>query len=88
MITTDETLVRVAVAYHSGYGKTAVQAEAVAGGARSEPMTLVTLHDVTAMDPSDWAALDAADAIVFGAPTYFGGASAAFRAFAEASVGA
>ncbi|MBA8927020.1 multimeric flavodoxin WrbA [Kutzneria viridogrisea] len=35
------------------------------------------------MSAADWTALDEAEAIVFGAPTYMGTASAAFHAFAE-----
>ncbi len=34
---------------------------------------------------ADWAALAAADAIIFGAPTYMGGASWQFKKFADAS---
>lgn len=75
--------IRVAIAYHSGFGHTAKQAEAVARGAASVPGTEVSLHDVGAPTDEVWAALDRADAIVFGAPTYMGGPSAAFKTFAE-----
>ncbi|WP_394768677.1 flavodoxin family protein [Lacisediminihabitans sp.] len=77
-------MTRVAVAYHSGYGHTAVLAEAARRGAESAGAE-ATLVDVDSLDDTAWAALDAADAIVFGAPTYMGGASAGFHAFAEAS---
>lgn len=77
--------VRVAVAFHSGYGHTARQAEAVARGAASANGARSSLHDLTADDDALWAALDAADAIVFGTPTYMGGPSAAFQGFAEAT---
>jgi NAD(P)H dehydrogenase (quinone) len=40
---------------------------------------------VDAITDEQWAQLDAADAIAFGAPTCMGTASAAFHAFAEAS---
>ncbi|MBW8483112.1 flavodoxin family protein [Actinomadura parmotrematis] len=76
-------VISVAVAYHSGYGHTARQAEAVAEGARGVPGTKVDLLPVDAPDAALWTALDGADAIVFGSPTYMGGASAAFKAFAE-----
>lgn len=75
---------QVAIAYHSGYGHTAVLAEAVRRGAHSEGAN-ATLVDVATMGDEDWAVLDDADAIVFGAPTYMGGASAGFHTFAEAS---
>src|SRR5689334_18037040 len=79
------TTARIAIAYHSGYGHTAKQAEAVAAGAWSMPgatADLVTLDELT---DDVWATLAAADAIVFGAPTYMGSPSAVFKAFAEAS---
>jgi len=75
--------VRVAIAYHSGYGHTGKQAEAVAAGARSVPGTEVELLPVDGAGDDLIAALDRADAIVFGAPTYMGAASAAFKRFAE-----
>lgn len=75
--------VRVAVAYHSGFGHTARQARAVAEGAGAVAGVDVGLHPVDAPDEQLWTALQEADAIVFGSPTYMGGASAAFRAFAE-----
>jgi len=74
----------VAIAFHSGYGHTAVLAEAVARGAASEGADVVSVA-VDAIGEEQWAQLDAADAIVFGSPTYMGTASAAFHAFAEAS---
>jgi multimeric flavodoxin WrbA len=74
---------RVAIVYHSGYGHTARQAAAVAEGAGAVPGIHVGLHSVDEADERMWAALQEADAIVFGSPTYMGGASAAFRAFAE-----
>src|SRR4051812_3512336 len=79
------TAVRVAVAYHSGYGHTGRQAEAVAAGARAVPGTIVDLLPVDEPGEELMAALDRADAVVFGAPTYMGAASAAFKRFAEAS---
>ena len=76
---------RVAVAFHSGYGHTRRVAEALRDGAASVPGTLAALCDVSRLDDALWAELAAADAIVFGAPTYMGGPSAPFKAFADAS---
>lgn len=76
---------RVAIAYHGGRGHTARFADAVAAGARTVPDAEVEPVPVDAMDPARWQLLDEAHAIVFGAPTYMGTASAAFHAFAEAS---
>jgi NAD(P)H dehydrogenase (quinone) len=70
------------VAYHSGFGHTAVLADAVAAGMRDEGAH-VTLITVGAMADDDWDTLDGADGIVFGTATYMGNVSAAFQAFAE-----
>jgi multimeric flavodoxin WrbA len=75
--------VRVAIAYHSGFGHTARQAQAVARGAASVAGATTTLHDVVVVDDDLWTALDHADAIIFGAPTYMGSPSAVFKTFAE-----
>lgn len=74
----------VSIAYHSGYGHTAVIAEAVRSGA-AEAGATVHLVKVDEIDDAQWELLGASDAIVFGAPTYMGTASGAFHAFAEAS---
>ena len=70
------------VAYHSGFGHTATLAEAVADGARSAGAR-VTLIAVGSMTETDWDALDGADGVIFGTPTYMGNVSADFQAFAE-----
>lgn len=74
----------VSIAYHSGYGHTAVVAEAVRHGAVEAGAT-VHLIAVDAIDDAQWELLDASDAIVFGSPTYMGTASGAFHVFAEAT---
>ncbi|MDP9127605.1 MAG: flavodoxin family protein [Pseudomonadota bacterium] len=76
--------VTVAVVYHSGYGHTAKQAEAVAQGAGSVAGSKSLLIKVEDID-KNWAALESVDAIIFGAPTYMGSASAPFKAFMDAS---
>ena len=64
----------VAIIYHSEFGHTRVQAEAVRDGAASVPGT--TVHLVPVEDHEQrWNEIDDADAIVFGAPTYMAGAS-------------
>ncbi|MFF5448397.1 flavodoxin family protein [Streptomyces sp. NPDC012888] len=74
----------VSIAYHSGYGHTAVIAEAVRNGA-AEAGATVHLIKVDEIDDAQWELLDASDAIVFGSPTYMGTASGAFHVFAEAT---
>lgn len=75
---------KVAVVYHSGYGHTAEVAKAVARGAADIAGIEAQLISVTDVD-KHWQDLDAADAIIFGAPTYMGSVSAPFKAFMDAS---
>src|SRR5438876_3767274 len=77
-------MTQIAIVYHSGYGHTARQAEAVARGVRSSPGAIAHLVRVEDVE-QHWATLAAADAIAFGAPTYMGSASAPFKAFMDAS---
>lgn len=74
----------VSIAYHSGFGHTAVVAEAVRAGA-AEAGAAVHLIKVDEITDAQWELLDASDAIVFGSPTYMGTASGAFHKFAEDS---
>lgn len=75
---------KVAVVYHSGYGHTAKQAQAVAHGAESVENTKVSLIPVEDAD-ANWDILAEADAIIFGSPTYMGGVSGPFKSFMDAS---
>ncbi|MFL9710102.1 flavodoxin family protein [Methylobacillus sp. Pita1] len=77
-------MTKVVVVYHSGYGHTEVQAKAVARGAEKVAGTEVRLLNSEEAQ-QDWDALNAADAIIFGSPTYMGSASAQFKAFMDAS---
>ena len=72
----------MAIAYHSGFGHTAVLAGAVAAGARAAGADVIPIA-VDRMTDTDWDILDAADGIVFGSATYMGNVSAGFQAFAE-----
>ncbi|MFI6688890.1 flavodoxin family protein [Streptomyces sp. NPDC050485] len=74
----------VSIAYHSGYGHTAVVAEAVRNGAAEAGATVHVIKVDTITD-AEWELLDASDAVVFGSPTYMGTASGAFHQFAEAT---
>jgi len=77
-------MTKVAIVYHSTYGHTKLQAEAVLRGANSAPETEATLYtaeEATArMDE-----LDSCDAIIFGCPTYMGSMSAGMKTFIEAA---
>ena len=72
----------VVVVYHSGYGHTQRLAQAVAEGAGAQLLAIDADGNLPA---GAWERLDSADAIVFGAPTYMGGASWQFKKFADAS---
>ena len=72
----------IVVIYHSGYGHTKKQAEAVAGGAKADLIEIDTNGDIT---EADWDKLDAAKAIIMGSPTYMGTVSWQFKKFADAS---
>jgi len=80
-------MAHIAIAYHSGFGHTARQAAAVARGVESVEGATVELLTVDEPDDELWARLEAADGIIFGAPTYMGSPSAVFKAFEEAAVG-
>lgn len=79
-----QTTVRVAIVYHSGFGHTAKQAEAVKRGV--EKVTGASALFLTSeAAQSHWDQLKSSDAIIFGAPTYMGSASAKFKAFMDAT---
>ncbi|MFS8112516.1 flavodoxin family protein [Rhizobium jaguaris] len=70
------------VVYHSGYGHTQRMAEAVAEGAGG---VLCAIDADGNLSDDGWVALDTADAIIFGSPTYMGGPSWQFKKFADTS---
>ena len=74
----------IAIVYHSGFGHTAKQAEAVGQGVDSVAGAKAILISVDKID-EHWATLEAADGIIFGSPTYMGGVSAPFKTFMDAS---
>ena len=77
-------MTKVFIVYHSGYGHTKLQADAISAGAKSVEGTEVTM--LTAEEATEnIGQLESADAIVFGSPTYMGSASAPMKAFMEAS---
>ncbi|MGW6905699.1 flavodoxin family protein [Streptomyces sp. NPDC054940] len=80
-----ESPVSVVIAYHSGYGHTTKMAEGVQEGVRSVAGAVVEVITVDTVTEDDWARLDAADAIIFGSPTYMGSASPDFHKFAAAT---
>lgn len=81
---TTDTLTQTIVVYHSGYGHTQRMAEAIAEGAGAGAR-LLPIDTEGNIPDEGWEALKAADAIIFGAPTYMGGPSWQFKKFADAS---
>ncbi|HOX88032.1 MAG TPA: flavodoxin family protein [Burkholderiaceae bacterium] len=77
---------KIVIVYHSGYGHTRKQAEAVHSGAASVASAELIAIDAQGDLPAGaWDTLAAAEAIIFGSPTYMGGASWQFKKFADAS---
>jgi NAD(P)H dehydrogenase (quinone) len=77
---------KIVIVYHSGYGHTRKQAEAVHSGAASVASAELIAIDAQGDLPAGaWDTLATAEAIIFGSPTYMGGASWQFKKFADAS---
>jgi NAD(P)H dehydrogenase (quinone) len=72
----------IVIVYHSGYGHTKKVAEAVAEGSGG---ALLAIDAEGNLPEGSWEKLAAADAIVFGSPTYMGSVSWQFKKFADAS---
>ena len=75
-------MAKIVVVYHSGYGHTQRVAQCVAEGANAE---LLAIDADGNLPEGGWDALNAADAIIMGSPTYMGSVSWQFKKFADAS---
>jgi multimeric flavodoxin WrbA len=73
---------QIVIVYHSGYGHTRKIAEAVAEGSQGR---LLPISAEGNLPEGGWEQLAAADAIVFGSPTYMGNVSWQFKKFADES---
>ena len=73
---------KIVIVFHSGYGHTRKVAEAVAEGSGG---TLLAIDAEGNLPEGGWEMLAAADAIIFGSPTYMGSVSWQFKKFADAS---
>ena len=83
----------IAIIYHTGFGHTKIVAEHVHRGAGSVDGVDAALIPVAVLPPAGeggllggrWGEVDAADAMIFGCPTYMGSVSAGFKVFMETS---
>jgi multimeric flavodoxin WrbA len=75
---------QISIVYDSGHGHTQKLAEAVAAGVHRISGAQAQVFAV-ADGAVSWEALEASDAIIFGAPTYNSSLSARFKQFMEAS---
>jgi NAD(P)H dehydrogenase (quinone) len=73
---------QIEIVFHSGYGHTRKVAEAVAAGSGG---ALLEISQDGELPEGGWERLAAADAIIFGSPTYMGTVSWQFKKFADAS---
>jgi multimeric flavodoxin WrbA len=81
-------MTHLAIVHYSETGNTDLLAQEVAAGARSVVGVRVGVHVISpegTLGEADWAALDAAGAIVFGTPTHMGGPAWQFQRFADES---
>lgn len=81
-------MINIVVVYHSGYGHTQKQAEAVLYGLTkdSDVEAMLLAIDLEGNIPEGgWESLATADTIIFGSPTYMGTVSWQFKKFADAS---
>jgi len=81
-------MAKIAIVYFSGYNHTAKLAQAVEGGIQGVPgaeAVSLRLTPEGELPDGGWEALAAADAIIYGSPTYMGGPAWQFKKFADAS---
>jgi len=81
-------MINIVVVYHSGYGHTLKQAEAVLSGlvgSSEVEAILLPINSEGEISENGWEALAEADTIIFGSPTYMGTVSWQFKKFADTS---
>lgn len=86
---------KIVIVYHSVTGTTAQLAKAIAAGCCSEHTINLQLLRIDGADITQGRyknsvvleAIDQADAVIFGSPTFMGSVSAQFKAFADATAG-
>jgi NAD(P)H dehydrogenase (quinone) len=79
---------KIVIVYFSGYGHTTKLAEAVAkgaGGVDGCTVDVLQIDDQGNLPDNAFDTIGAADAIIYGSPTYMGGPAWQFKKFADAS---
>lgn len=77
-------MANVAITFFSGRGHTRKLAVTLARALGAEGCS-ARLIDVMEMSETDWQAMEAADGILFGAPTYMGSVAAEYKGFMDAT---
>jgi NAD(P)H dehydrogenase (quinone) len=74
----------IVIPYYSASGHTKALAEAILEGVKSinKNASLINISEIT---EKDWEALQSAEGIIFGSPTYVGGVAGAFKVFLDDS---
>lgn len=75
----------IAIAYFSKSGLTSETARHIAKGISSVQNCMVELVNVEDMTQQSWETLDAAEAMIFGTPTYMGSVAGPFKIFMDQS---
>ena len=80
-------MTKIAIIYFSGYGHTEKLAKAVIEGVQDAGATPVEIRipEDGVLADADWDSIQAADGLIYGSPTYMGGAAWQFKRFADAS---
>jgi NAD(P)H dehydrogenase (quinone) len=81
-------MAKIAIVFFSGYGHTRKQAQAVqagAAGVKGAQVSFLDLDKDGQLPEGSWEILAAADAIIYGSPTYMGGPAWQFKRFADDS---
>lgn len=74
----------IAIIYHSGFGHTAVVAQAVASGVAQVAGATAHLIPIDEFEAKQ-SVVDQADAVIFGSPTYMGAVSGPFKTFMDST---
>ena len=75
-----------AIVYHSANGFTNKVAKSIHAGLASRVNNSCRLLNVEFLTKDEWAYIESASGLIFGAPTYFGGVSGQFKRFMDQTI--